>query len=219
MTGLSGGDHPRDEGLDAVRDAEDVDVVYPAPIVWGGVPDVRRGGTDAGIVDQDVARAVLGEDRLRQCVDGGWIGNVGDDPDDRRGLGADQAFRCLVEQRLFDIGEDQVGTLGGERLGQRAADAVRTAGDDDDPAGEVRDRAAHRLLPFTAAASADLLAGRADPLHGRRERLEIESVELGSIQPEDASAVLLGDVAEPVGDPLAGCAASCLRDAGNRRPT
>ena len=67
---LARGDHPRDEGQDAVGRAEDVDPEAPAPVVGLLLPRVAAAARgDPGVVPQDVAGTELVVDGVGQRLD------------------------------------------------------------------------------------------------------------------------------------------------------
>ena len=66
-----------------------------------------------------------GDGPLDQCADRLWAGHI-----TRYGQSID-ALRHLLGSGTVAIGHDDVGTLGGETLGQGPADAVSAACDDD----------------------------------------------------------------------------------------
>ena len=75
---------------------------------------------DPGARDEDVEPARLG----RRCDRGLDVGP-------RRDVAADRAtadpLRGLVRGGLVEVGDDDVGALGGEPLGRRSADPLRAA--------------------------------------------------------------------------------------------
>ena len=88
-----------------------------------------------GVVDEQVDAA---EGEHAAAIHGlghrGLVGHVGDDPG-----GAVRAAELggdLADLRLVEVGDDDVGALGGERPGGREPDAGGRTRDDGDPAGE-----------------------------------------------------------------------------------
>ena len=90
----------------------------------------RSAEHEAGVVDQDVDRSAFGVDAVTQRADSRDVGDV-----DAIGLHGASALgellRGLEEQGLVEVGQQQVGPLGGEPLRDALADARRASGDED----------------------------------------------------------------------------------------
>ena len=124
------------EGAAAPEHAVEIDVHVEAPVIVAGVFRAHVALGDAGVVDEDVDRAVLALDLRRRRVHGGRLGDVELNAGD-------------VETELPEFGRrvgDAVGHQFGDhhlraRLGQglRAgeADALPAAGDDGNAAAEL----------------------------------------------------------------------------------
>ncbi len=107
------GPHRRQEGLDAVDDAEDVDVQRPSPPVDPGFLERAQVG-NAGVVDQDVERpdgTVRGsrERSHRTCICN--VTGMRDAADPHR---ADLALE-FSQWRSIEVADHDVGALPGER--------------------------------------------------------------------------------------------------------
>ena len=95
----------------------------------------------ADVVDEDVDTPVALEDGRRQPIDVLWITHVDHDrlcPMPGIGDGSDP----LPRQVVVDLGDHHVSTGCGEGLGDGAADAAASPGDDGHLAGEI-DLTAH----------------------------------------------------------------------------
>ena len=128
-------EQPRQEGVQPVHDAHEVDVDERPPVLEGGVGD-RTGVADAGVVEQQVERAA-GEDLLGQRLHRRRVGHVDGVRDGGAAGGPD-----LVDDGLragqVPVHDVDVRAAGGAQPGEGAADAGRAAGDDGRTTGEVR---------------------------------------------------------------------------------
>ena len=67
--------------------------------------------------------------------------------------------------------------------------------------------------------SVHLFGGRSDAIDQGSEGVEVDAVDLGRGEPEDPSRLVLGDVAEPLADPVAGVGERALGVRAGRCPT
>ncbi len=122
-------DHPRHERHDPVGDAEHVDAEAPLPVVGLLLPrPPAAAGGDAGVVAQQVTRSVTVEDLGRQSLHRGVVGHVRGDPRHLPQVG--QLRDGLLEHRLLDVRDDDVGPFLEERPDDATSDPVCTPGDD-----------------------------------------------------------------------------------------
>src|SRR5262249_47737105 len=104
---------------------------------------------DTRVVEQQVARAVLPEDGVRQGLDGARVGDVGEDAGD---LAPVRELRDGgIEHRPLDVGDHDASTFVEQRLDDAAADAIGAARDDRDPAVQIAQVAyfSHSSAPGT----------------------------------------------------------------------
>jgi hypothetical protein len=125
--------HVRQERLGPVDHAPEVDVHDPAVVLQGQCPGGAR-QRDAGVVDDHVDGAVVGDDGVGPAVDGLLVGDVelgGGDPylrpGERGGLG---------EARGVPVGQGEVAAVAREAQGQCAPDAGSGSGDRGGTTGE-----------------------------------------------------------------------------------
>ena len=145
--------HDRPAGEEHRRD---VDVHHLAPLVERDLLErahLER-GVEAGVVDEDVDRAAALDDLVDQPLHVGLVRDVGGDADavrERRGrlLGAVQ------------VGDDDARALRRQALGDRAADALRRAGDDRDLAVEAAISGSARTTSGSGCGSAACAAAAA----------------------------------------------------------
>lgn len=95
--------------------------------------------SEAGIVDQDVEREVLGEEFLRGLCDGPEVGQVEEEKVEfrvevRSSLGqvSLEAFNGVEGLEFISAGEEDVCTLCGEGEGSLVAEPGASSGDDGD---------------------------------------------------------------------------------------
>ena len=123
--------------------AEDVDGEAPGPIVGlllpGPAPTARG---HPGVVEEKVAGTLVGEDVRRQCLDRGCRRDVGDKAADA--AVSAQLLDRRLEHGLLDIGDDDPCPLLQQRLGDAAADAGRSPGDN----GYLAVQIIQRMPPF-----------------------------------------------------------------------
>ena len=120
-------DHSGDEGQHAVGHAEDVDREAPGPVVrllLPGPASPARG--HAGVVEQEIAGPLGGEDVGGQCLDGFGRGDVGDDASDLPQLG--QLLDRTIQDGLFDVGDHDLYALFEQGLDDASPDAGRSPG-------------------------------------------------------------------------------------------
>jgi len=109
------------EGLGAVHHAPEIDAHQPFEVVITEVGDRLR-YRDAGVVDDDLGTAVVGQHFIGKGVDGGPIGNVqymAADIDLGQTQFGGQAFQVL----LIDVGQRQGAAFLGQLFGQCTANA------------------------------------------------------------------------------------------------
>src|SRR5262249_13352063 len=97
------------------------------------------------VVEQEMARAERRPGAISELLHRCWVGDVAAHTEH---VGAVRLeLRCrLLEQRVLDVGDDDLGTLADELLAQRLADAAGAASDDGDLARE----ALHPVPPAVA---------------------------------------------------------------------
>jgi hypothetical protein len=132
MAGLALLDHARDERLDAVEDAVEVDAEHPAPLLERELPG-QRYARDSGVVAEHVNRAELCKRALGERLDGVPARRVCGHADR---VVADARGRLLEAGRV-DVGHHEAHALGGEAVAERTADAACGAGDDGDPTAQL----------------------------------------------------------------------------------
>src|SRR5262249_18832080 len=86
---------------------------------------------DVGVVAYHVDTTELGDGPVAQRLHLLWLADVGGHGEHRRPAGAERRGRLLERLRL-DVGQDDLRTLGGEAVGERATDSARAGGDDHD---------------------------------------------------------------------------------------
>ena len=122
-------DHPA-QGLPRAEEAaRQVHVDHLAEGVGGELVGRTR-AREAGVVHQDVDRAVIRDGRVEEPLDLGFVGHVAGHGDRVRDLAGG-----LLEPLPATRSEHADGALGGEGLGDRAADAAAAAGHDRDLPG------------------------------------------------------------------------------------
>ena len=126
---VAAGQHARHEGAQPVHHAHQVDLQCPPPVVEAAFPYrlQQRRRRDAGVVAQQVHRAVLGISRVGQRLDAGGAGHVHRHGHGHRALRLQWCQRAL-QRRGRDVGQHQLHAGGGEARGQRQADAAGRAG-------------------------------------------------------------------------------------------
>ncbi len=125
-------DHARDDGLRAEEDALYVDLVDAVEIGLGGGLDGADVG-DAGVVDQDIDAAGGIGDALDGGLDRCGIGDVAAEGfgGPRTGVaGGRYGLGGVRRGGFIEIESEDARALGGEGVGDRAADAGAGAGDD-----------------------------------------------------------------------------------------
>ena len=120
-------DHPRDEGLDPVDDAPEVDAEQPFPLTELEFPRCAR-QLDAGVVAQEVDRAEALRGPPREHLDVLPLRHIGGDREHVRGF-ADKRRRRLEPVRV-DVGHHDAHPLFREPARQREPDAARRTCDD-----------------------------------------------------------------------------------------
>ncbi|HZD53133.1 MAG TPA: hypothetical protein VE175_08805, partial [Woeseiaceae bacterium] len=127
-------DHNERDGLSAIKDPFEVDGDDQVEIFFGHLfdelavfhPDEEGVAGDAGVVDEDVDAAVLGDDGVYPLLHGGAVGDVEVGKGGAQGGGRGPACGGI------DVAEGDGGALGDEFLGRGAADAGRGASDETD---------------------------------------------------------------------------------------
>lgn len=120
---LEGGNGELEEALGR----GEVDLEMQVPGVFGGV-DVFAGFEDAGVGDDDVEAAVVGNDLLNGSFEGGVIGDVAD--------GSEEAFAGEVGDDVgVDVEADDGGAIVAKEFRSGAADTATGSGDDGDFVG------------------------------------------------------------------------------------
>jgi hypothetical protein len=129
-------DHARDERRDAVAHTEEVHTEAPRPVVGCPVPGLRDpAAADTCVVEQQMTHAVLVVHLLGARFDRLGLRHVGDDAR-HLALAVELAER-LVEDRLLDVGDDDLRVLLEECAHQALPDAARTTGDNGNLAREI----------------------------------------------------------------------------------
>jgi hypothetical protein len=124
----------RQEALDAVKHAHQVDVDDPSPIIQRDVVDAAA-GRDACIVTHDMHAAERVERSLRRALDALRVGHIADRAADiRRDLL--QAFDGGLQRIRLDIGQHHFHAGPGKRPAERKPDACGSAGHKSRLAGE-----------------------------------------------------------------------------------
>jgi hypothetical protein len=135
MAAFAVGADMRQEGMDAVQDAHEVDVEHPPPVIERDVVDAAAAG-DAGIVanHMDIAEGRVG--RLGRTLDACRIGNVtGNAPHVRPDIA--QAFDGGRQRSCLDIGQHHLHACLREGPPERQADTARPARHEGRLAGEL----------------------------------------------------------------------------------
>ena len=101
-------DQARQERLDAVDRAPQVDVDHPAPVAVGDVGD-RAGVGDARIVEDQVHLAQQAERFVGEVLDGVQLRDVAETPCASAPSARSRSTAC-VERGLIDVGEHDPGT-------------------------------------------------------------------------------------------------------------
>ncbi len=120
-------DHARQERLDAVDRAPQVDVDHPAPVAVGDVSD-RASIGDACVVEDQVHLAEQAEGFVGEVLDGVKLADVAQHTVCFRAVGAEPLDR-LVQRGLVDVGEHDPGTAASEFPRRRETDTARASGD------------------------------------------------------------------------------------------
>ena len=157
-------DHPRDERLDAVVDAVQVDPDHPVPRLVAHVPR-RRGTGDAGVVEQQADRAELGFDLVGNAGVGVAVAHVQRDGHRRGGGG--QLASSGVEGIDVDVGDGDPSLLRRRGRGRCRARCLAPP-----VMNAVRPAMSSRFTTLLLSGSARL-DGRHHPPHGahREHRL------------------------------------------------
>ena len=109
------------------------DPVLQVPVLERRVAE-RAGSGDPRVVDEQVDAAEGQHGGVHGLGHRGLVGHVGDDAG--RTVRTAELGGDLADLRLVEVGDDDVGPLGGERPGGREPDAGGGTRDDGDPAGE-----------------------------------------------------------------------------------
>ncbi len=117
----------RNEGVDTVDDASDVDVQDPIPHGLGG-PN-RHAAAHPGVVEHDVRRAELVERRVTHRDDVGLLSDVTLHADHARAVGA-QGRNRFLEWLFFDVAEHEFRARGRKPSRGGETNATRPARDD-----------------------------------------------------------------------------------------
>ena len=99
------------------------------------VADGRQGAEKRRVPDEDIEASVAFGDGAAQTVDGAPVGQV-EGRHRRRSAGRADALRQRLQRRASARHGVDMGARGGERLGDRGADAARGPGDQGDTAVE-----------------------------------------------------------------------------------
>jgi len=136
--------HRREERVHPVDDTEHVHIEAPPPVVEVVLPDRPLGArADAGVVAQQVDRAVSLERRVAELLDRLERSHVGDDAGHVAPVVA-QLSSGALDEIGDDVGDHGLHALGAEPFDERATDPLSGAGDDRDLAGELL----HRVCSF-----------------------------------------------------------------------
>ena len=142
---MAGRRHDRQRGAEHVEVPVEVHAEQRLPVVLGAVGEAGR-ARDACDVDDRVEGPELVDEPREQVADGGRVGDrdvrssrttAGVDDPLRRGELLILALRCSVDRDARVDGDDEH-PVAAELLGDRGADAHRTAGDDGDARGIAR---------------------------------------------------------------------------------
>jgi len=131
-----GGDHEGGECADHQVGAAEVGAHQLVPVCGRHLNEGLTDEAYAGVVDEDVAAAVLGLDRVGETSDGELIeevelGDVGG------AAGVLDVLLDLRELRPVAGGQDEGGSHGGELFADGCTDAARGSGDDGDLSFEL----------------------------------------------------------------------------------
>src|SRR5580765_209451 len=128
-------EHRGDLVAHSVEDTAEVDVDHALPVRQVGFARRRRCAADSGVVHRIVERSIglhhMTHDRLAVLRLGGILDEGAGGPAGLRDLGCDP-LRGFAP----DVGEDDLGSLGRERLADRLAESGAAAGDDCDLSAE-----------------------------------------------------------------------------------
>ena len=113
----------------------EADVDDALPVVRADVADGRQGAEKRRVPDEDVEPSVAFGDGAAQTVDSASVGQV-EGRHRRRSAGRADALRQRLQRRASAGHGVDMGARGGERLGDRGADAARGPGDQGDTAVE-----------------------------------------------------------------------------------
>src|SRR6266581_1698659 len=173
------GDHPRQEGLEPVNHAPEVDAERPLPVPVGGrlepTPDRH-----AGVVAEDVDTAERREGAVGERLHLGPVAHVGTDGE-RASAPRLDSLNGLGEAGLVDVGHDDGRAFRSEALGQSTTDAAGAAGDD---AHTSPQRFDSRLLALLGLRRGSALEQR--PQH------RLQTVHVGGLTEERGESGLLG---------------------------
>ena len=131
---LVGAKEDRQEGAAAVDDAPHVDVHDPVQVLEGLVREASGAG-HPGVVDEDVAAAVLVDDLVGDGFEPFLVAYVSDVHRSASAVGADEVCR-LRGPGLVGVDDRDVGAASGEGFAGRASDAASGPGDGGDSIDE-----------------------------------------------------------------------------------
>jgi phosphoglycolate phosphatase len=120
--------HMRQERANTVDHAHQVDVDHPAPIVDRDMVDAAACG-DTGIIAEDVDFAEGGKGRVGGAFDLIGIGDITGNAANTIAVPG-EAFQCLVQRPLLDIGQYHLHALIRKGLRHREANTGRPSGDE-----------------------------------------------------------------------------------------
>lgn len=122
--------------LGAEEAALEVGIEDVVPLLFGEFEE-RFPGLDAGVIDEDIEAAVIGDDFGEHRLDGGGIADVsvGDGGGDAEGADLFGGGFCAGEVRV--VVDDDVGTVTGELESDTLADTLAGAGDEGDLTVEI----------------------------------------------------------------------------------
>ena len=162
MAAFAMGADMRQEALDAVEHAHQVDVDHPSPIIQRDVVDAAA-GSDTGIVAHHMHMPERVECGLRRALDACGVGDIADGAANVRGDFL-QAFDRGLQRIRLDIGQHHFHAGLGKRPAERKSDACGSAGHKGRLAGEFSHGRSSRDLSFPTCMMPRLpLANSHDP--------------------------------------------------------
>ena len=129
VTFLSGGEHPRDKGLDTVEDSKEVHTKGPVPVRQGFAPDGSAGREDAGVVAQEMNDAERSVSFVGESFKVGRMRDV-DALEDGFDAGGLKVSGEIGEGLGFNVGEHETHAFGSETPGHSFSNAAGRPGND-----------------------------------------------------------------------------------------